>query len=122
MKIAVIGAGTMGSGIAQACALAGHEVVLLDLEDAALGRATAAIKSSLERMARKETVTRADAQDALGRVTTRAGISDLEDAGVVIEAVYESIDVKRTVWGRLAEVTSRARCWLRTPPACPSRR
>lgn len=106
MKIAVIGAGTMGSGIAQACALAGHEVVLLDLEDAALGRATAAIKSSLERMARKETVTRADAQDALGRVTTRAGISDLEDAGVVIEAVYESIDVKRTVWGRLAEVTS----------------
>jgi len=96
----------MGSGIAQACALAGHEVVLLDLEDAALGRATAAIKSSLERMARKETVTRADAQDALGRVTTRAGISDLEDAGVVIEAVYESIDVKRTVWGRLAEVTS----------------
>lgn len=106
MKVAVIGAGTMGSGIAQACALAGHDVVLLDLEEAALGRARATMKSSLERMARKETVTLADAQDALGRVTTRAGITDLEDAGVVIEAVYESIDVKRNVWGKLAAVTS----------------
>src|SRR5690606_2793717 len=106
MKVAVIGAGTMGSGIAQACALAGHDVVLLDLEEAALGRAQGAMKTSLERMARKETVTQADAEDALRRVTMRAGITDLEDAGVVIEAVYESIDVKRSVWGRLADVTS----------------
>jgi len=96
----------MGSGIAQACALAGHEVVLLDLEEAALGRARATIKNSLERMARKETVTQSDAEEALSRVTPRAGLADLEDAGVVIEAVYESIDVKRGVWGRLAEVTS----------------
>jgi 3-hydroxybutyryl-CoA dehydrogenase len=96
----------MGSGIAQACALAGHDVVLLDLEEAALGRAHATMKSSLERMARKETVTQADAAEALQRVTMRAGITDLEDAGVVIEAVYESIDVKRSVWGKLAEVTS----------------
>jgi 3-hydroxybutyryl-CoA dehydrogenase len=106
MKVAVIGAGTMGSGIAQACALAGHDVVLLDLEEAVLGRAQAAMKSSLERMARKETVTQAEAEEALQRVTARAGITDLEDAGVVIEAVYESIDVKRSVWGRLAVVTS----------------
>ena len=106
MKVAVIGAGTMGSGIAQACALAGHDVVLLDLEEAVLGRAQAAMKSSLERMARKETVTQAEAEEALQRVTARAGITDLEDAGVVIEAVYESIDVKRSVWGRLADVTS----------------
>ena len=106
MKVAVIGAGTMGSGIAQTCALAGHEVVLLDLEAVALDRARSTMKSSLERMARKETVTRTDAEEALNRISTRAGLSDLEDAGVVIEAVYESIAVKRSVWGKLAEVTS----------------
>lgn len=106
MKVAVVGAGTMGSGIAQTCALAGHDVVLLDLEESALTRANATMRSSLERMARKEVVTQAEAAEALERVTTRAGLADLEDAGVVIEAVYESVPVKRNVWGKLAEVTS----------------
>ncbi len=106
MKVAVIGAGTMGSGIAQTCALAGHDVVLLDLEDAALARARGAMASSLERLARKETITAEEAREASARITTQSGLHDLHDAGVVIEAVYESIDVKRTVWTRLAEVTS----------------
>jgi len=106
MKVAVIGAGTMGSGIAQTCALAGHDVVLLDLEDAALARARGAMASSLERLARKETITPEEAREASARITTQSGLHDLHDAGVVIEAVYESIDVKRTVWTRLAEVTS----------------
>ena len=106
MKVAVIGAGTMGAGIAQTCALAGHDVVLLDLEDAALIRAQTAMNNSLERLARKETITQDEAREASQRITTRSGLHDLHDAGVVIEAVYESIDVKRTVWTRLAEVTS----------------
>src|SRR5690606_4056811 len=106
MQVAVIGAGTLGSGIARDGALAGPAAGLLGLEEAALGRARATIKNSRERMARKETVTQSDAEEALSRVTPRAGLADLEDAGVVIEAVYESIDVKRGVWGRLAEVTS----------------
>lgn len=106
MKVAVIGAGTMGAGIAQTCALAGHDVVLLDLEDAALTRAQSAMNNSLERLARKETITQDEAREASQRITTRSGLHDLHDAGVVIEAVYESIDVKRTVWTRLAEVTS----------------
>ena len=96
----------MGSGIAQTCALAGHDVVLLDLEDAALARARGAMASSLERLARKETITPEEAREASARITTQSGLHDLHDAGVVIEAVYESIDVKRTVWTRLAEVTS----------------
>ena len=96
----------MGSGIAQTCALAGHDVVLLDLEDAALARARGAMASSLERLARKETITAEEAREASARITTQSGLHDLHDAGVVIEAVYESIDVKRTVWTRLAEVTS----------------
>lgn len=106
MKVAVIGAGTMGSGIAQACALAGHEVTLLDTGADVLARARSAMQHSLERMVKKETVTEGDAADALARVRTREGIDGLEDAGVVIEAVYESIDVKRDVWQRIARVTS----------------
>lgn len=106
MKVAVIGAGTMGSGIAQACALAGHEVTLLDTGADVLARARSGMQHSLERMVKKETVTESDAADALARVRTREDVDGLEDAGVVIEAVYESIDVKRDVWQRIARVTS----------------
>jgi len=106
MKVAVIGAGTMGSGIAQACALAGHEVTLLDTGADVLARARSAMQHSLERMVKKESVTEADASEALARVQTREGIEGLQDAGVVIEAVYESVDVKRDVWQRIAAVTS----------------
>ena len=106
MRVAVIGAGTMGSGIAQACALAGHDVTMVDLDEAALQRGQAAMRSSLERMARKGAVAAEDVEAALARVEPRAQIADLQSAEVVIEAVYESADVKRDVWGRLAAVTS----------------
>lgn len=106
MKVAVIGAGTMGSGIAQTCALAGHEVALLDTSHEALKRAEGAMSNSLARMAKKETISQEAAEEALKRVTIRHGISGLEGAGVVIEAVFESLEVKREVWGQLAAVTS----------------
>lgn len=106
MKVAVIGAGTMGSGIAQTCALAGHEVALLDTSHEALKRAEGAMSNSLARMAKKETISQEAAEEALKRVTIRHGISGLEGAGVVIEAVFESLEVKREVWSQLAAVTS----------------
>lgn len=106
MKVAVIGAGTMGSGIAQACALAGHEVTLQDTNHEALQRAEAGIRGSLARLVKKETVSQEAADEAAGRVALRHGIGGLHDAGVVIEAVYESLEVKREVWGQLAAVTS----------------
>ncbi len=106
MRVAVIGAGTMGSGIAQACALAGHDVTMVDLDEAALQRGQASMRSSLERMARKGAVAAEDVEAALARVEPRAQIADLQSAEVVIEAVYESAEVKRDVWGRLAAVTS----------------
>lgn len=106
MKVAVIGAGTMGSGIAQTCALAGHEVTLLDTGADVLARARSAMQHSLERMVKKEAVSESEATEALARVHAREGIDGLEDAGVVIEAVYESIEVKRDVWQRIARATS----------------
>lgn len=106
MRVAVIGAGTMGSGIAQACALAGHDVKLVDLDDAALQRGQQAIRGSLERMARKGTVATTDVEAAMAKVEPRSQLDDLHDAEVVIEAVYEAVDVKREVWGKLAQATS----------------
>ncbi len=106
MKVAVIGAGTMGSGIAQACTLAGHEVVLVDTAGEALPRARAGIQHSLERLVRRETISQEQAAQTLARITTRADYQQLEDAEVVIEAVYESIEVKKQVWGELSSATS----------------
>ncbi len=103
MKVTVIGAGTMGSGIAQACALAGHEVSLVDQERAALDRGLSAMQGSLERMVRKGTVTQEDAQAATGRVSPGTDLRAAANAEVVIEAVYESIDVKKSVWAEVGE-------------------
>ncbi|MEJ2666920.1 MAG: 3-hydroxyacyl-CoA dehydrogenase NAD-binding domain-containing protein [Deinococcales bacterium] len=106
MNVAVIGAGTMGSGIAQTSALAGHDVVLVDVAPGALERAERAMASSLERLVRKEVVTAADAREARGRIDMRGALEGLAEAGVVIEAVYESLEVKREVWRQLAGATS----------------
>lgn len=103
MKVTVIGAGTMGSGIAQACALAGHEVSLVDQERTAVDRGLSAMQGSLERMVRKGTVTQEDAQAATGRVSPGTDLRAAANAEVVIEAVYESIDVKKSVWAEVGE-------------------
>ncbi|MEJ2287203.1 MAG: 3-hydroxyacyl-CoA dehydrogenase NAD-binding domain-containing protein [Deinococcales bacterium] len=106
MNVAVIGAGTMGSGIAQACAVAGHDVELCDVAPGALERAEQGIAHSLGRLVRKEALSQAEADEARGRIAMKDRLEGLGEAGVVIEAVYESIEVKRDVWRRLAEVTS----------------
>lgn len=98
----MLGAGTMGSGIAQACAAAGHEVVMQDPDAAARERGVAAIRSSLDRLVRRGTVSEAEAVAALGRVTPVEDVGALEDAEVVIEAVYEDVGVKRAAWERAA--------------------
>jgi len=105
MKVVVIGAGTMGSGIGQVCALAGHDVTLVDRDQPALDKGLATMRSSLERMVRKGTVAEADAEAAVGRVATSVALDPVSQAEVVIEAVFESLPVKEQVWkevGRLA--------------------
>ncbi|MDZ7705805.1 MAG: 3-hydroxybutyryl-CoA dehydrogenase [Trueperaceae bacterium] len=107
MKVGVIGAGTMGSGIAQACAVSGHDVVIQDTSDKALERGLGGIDSSLSRLVKKEKLSEDDKQATLGRIsTTSSELNPLQDAEVIIEAVFESIDVKREVWGSLKEVVS----------------
>ena len=106
MKVAVMGSGTMGSGIAQACAGAGHEVVLFDVAPAALERARQTMADSLGRLVRKEKLTQGQADATLERVHWSQDLSDFADCEVLVEAVFEDIEVKRSAWQQASEVVS----------------
>lgn len=97
----MIGAGLMGSGIAQVAAQAGHEVTLRDLTDEALTRGREAVASSFARFVKKGTLAQDDADAALGRITTTTDLDAAADAEIVIEAVFEHLDVKREVFATL---------------------
>jgi 3-hydroxybutyryl-CoA dehydrogenase len=103
-KLAVIGAGLMGSGIAQVAAQAGWQVIVRDVDEPALQRARVAIRTSLDRFVAKDRVSAADAEDALGRVATTTDLDQVADADVVVEAVFESIEVKREVFAALDRI------------------
>jgi len=97
-RVAVIGAGLMGSGIAQVAAVAGIEVTLRDIDDAALRRGTSAIEKSLARFAGKGKLTDDEVQAALGRITTTTELDAAAEADIVVEAVFESLEVKRELF------------------------
>lgn len=103
-KLAVIGAGTMGAGIAQACAVAGLAVTLYDTQPDAGARGLKSIGGSLERIVKKGGSSEADKQAALARVTPTTELSAVADADAVIEAVFENLEVKLGVWGRVSEI------------------
>ncbi|EPD94414.1 hypothetical protein HMPREF1486_02967 [Streptomyces sp. HPH0547] len=100
-KLAVIGAGLMGSGIAQVSAQAGWDVTLRDVTDEALTRGTDAIKASYDKFVSKGKLAAEDAEAALGRITTTTDLDSAADADVVVEAVFEKIEVKREIFAAL---------------------
>jgi 3-hydroxybutyryl-CoA dehydrogenase len=100
-KIGVIGAGTMGSGIAQVCAMAGYPVVMQDLSDAALDRARTSMQGSLARLVKKATLTEAQAAETTARIATATALDQLADCDIVIEAIVERLDVKAGVLKQL---------------------
>jgi 3-hydroxybutyryl-CoA dehydrogenase len=100
-SVVVVGAGLMGSGIAQVTAASGRPVILRDVTDEALARGRAAIERSLNRFVDKGTLSRADADAALGRVTTTRDLGAVSEAGLVVEAVFESLDVKTELFREL---------------------
>ncbi|WP_262701583.1 MULTISPECIES: 3-hydroxyacyl-CoA dehydrogenase family protein [Streptomyces] len=103
-KLAVIGAGLMGSGIAQVSAQAGWDVVLRDVTDEALRRGTDTIRASYEKFVSKGKLAADEAERALGRITTTTDLDAAADADVVVEAVFEKIEVKREIFGALDEL------------------
>ncbi|MFI8765130.1 3-hydroxyacyl-CoA dehydrogenase family protein [Streptomyces sp. NPDC053792] len=103
-KLAVIGAGLMGSGIAQVSAQAGWDVVLRDVTDAALTRGTDGIKASYDKFVAKGKLGAEDAAAALGRITATTELDAVADADVVIEAVFENLDVKHEIFRSLDKI------------------
>jgi 3-hydroxybutyryl-CoA dehydrogenase len=100
-KLAVVGAGLMGSGIAQVSAQAGWDVILRDVTGEALTRGTDGIKASYEKFVSKGKLDASEAEAALGRITTTTDLDAAAEADVVVEAVFEKIEVKREIFGRL---------------------
>ena len=100
-RIGIVGAGTMGNGIAQACATCGIDVVMVDVAQAAVDRGRAAIASSLERLVRKDRMTAADRDAALARVTGSTSYDDLRGLPLVIEAATENQPLKVAILQQL---------------------
>lgn len=105
-KVAVVGAGTMGSGIVQVFAQHGFEVVMIDVKDEFLERGMGRIAKSLDRLIKKEIITEKDKQNALSRIETSTELKDGTDSQLVIEAVFENYDVKKDVFSSLDNLCS----------------
>ena len=101
-KVGVIGAGTMGNGIAQVFAMSGRTVVLIDQDDAILGGAVARIEKSVRKIAEKKGGDAdAAARSTMARITRSTDYEALADCDLVVEAIVENADVKRDVFARL---------------------
>ncbi|OEJ33763.1 3-hydroxyacyl-CoA dehydrogenase family protein [Streptomyces subrutilus] len=103
-KLAVIGAGLMGSGIAQVSAQAGWDVVLRDVTDAALTRGTDGIKASYDKFVSKGKLSAEDAEAALARITTTTELDAVADVDIVVEAAFEKIEIKHEIFRALDKI------------------
>ncbi|MBU0742749.1 3-hydroxybutyryl-CoA dehydrogenase [bacterium] len=104
MKVAVIGGGTMGNGIAHVFAQCGHDVTLIDVSADALQRALSTIDKNLDRLVKKEKISAQDKADTLGRIATSDTLDAAADAALAVEAVFESFEVKRGILEKLDRV------------------
>ena len=103
--IGVIGAGTMGNGIAQTAANAGFEVVMCDVQQDFVDRGVANISKSLDRFVKKETITEDQKGEILGRIKTTTKLEDLKDCALVVEAATENFDIKKQIFEQLDTIT-----------------
>ncbi len=100
-RIGVIGAGTMGNGIAQVCAAAGLDVIMQDLAAEALDRARLTMEGSLARQVKKGMLSNDQAAQTLARVRTTTELDAMADRDIVIEAIVEKVEVKTAIVGKL---------------------
>ncbi|MCB2038076.1 MAG: 3-hydroxybutyryl-CoA dehydrogenase, partial [Ottowia sp.] len=102
--VGIVGAGTMGNGIAQACAVSGINVVMVDISQQAVDRGLATVDKSLDRLLSKEKITEADKAAALGRIKGSTSYDDLKAAQLVIEAATENHELKNKILKQLDDL------------------
>lgn len=106
-KVAVIGAGTMGNGIAHTFAQFGYQVSLIDISSDSLARAIQTITKNLDRMVSREKITEQEKNDTLANLTTYTDIAEgVKGVGLVVEAATENVDLKLKIFKNLDEITS----------------
>ncbi len=105
-KIGVLGAGSMGSGIAQVASQCGHEVVLCDTNAVQLEKAQSGLAKTLEKLVEKEKITTADSQNIQNRIQYANSVSEFEKCDLIIEAIIENLEIKKTVFSQLESIVS----------------
>ena len=103
-KIGVIGAGTMGNGIAHVSALSGLEVVLVDINAEILENGLATISKNMDRQVQKEKISASDKDSAIGRISTSTEMTALSDCEIVVEAATENPQIKASIFKQLDEI------------------
>lgn len=106
MKIGIVGSGAMGSGIAQVAAQNGHQTILHDTQSAAIERAKAGHEKILARLIEKGRISSEDSQATLARLGYTTSLHDFADCDLVIEAIIENLEIKKSVFAQLEEVTN----------------
>lgn len=104
-KIGVVGAGAMGSGIANIATISGYDVVLHDLKDAYIESGIKRIDQFMSKSVERGKMTEAEKEEVLSRITTTTNLDDFQDVDLVIEAVIEDMDVKKDVFKQLDQIT-----------------
>ncbi len=104
--IGIIGAGTMGNGIAQTAAGAGFDVVMCDVSHEYIERGLANIGKSLDRFVKKETMTAEQKAEVLGRITITTNLDDVKNCTLVVEAASENFEIKKQIFEKLDSITS----------------
>ncbi len=104
MKVLVLGAGTMGSGIAQAFAQSGYEVIIRDLDDEYVKKGIAGIDKNLSRSVKKERITEEEKTDILEKISGTTDINYAEDVDLVVEAAVEKMDIKKKIFAELDDI------------------
>src|SRR5688500_4005182 len=106
MKIGVLGAGSMGAGIAQVAAQSGHPVVLVDTQAAQLEKAKSGLAATLEKLVAKDKLSAADSTAIQGRITYGEQVELFKSCDLVIEAIIENSEVKKKVFAQLETVVA----------------
>jgi len=103
-QVGVLGAGLMGAGIAQVAAMSGHDVTVIEVNDALLQKGLAGIEKSLTKFAEKGTITAAQKDETAARLSGSTRLEDLADADIIIEAIIENLAVKRETYAKLDQL------------------
>ncbi len=102
--IGVIGAGTMGNGIAQTAAASGFNVMISDIDQSFLDRGIQNVGKSLDRFVKKETITEEQKGEILGRIKTTTVLNDLKDCSLIVEAATENFEIKKQIFEQLDSI------------------